>query len=158
MDAQQTLTPQPPRPTFNAALFLGLCFVAVSIIISANIIGNRIPHTLHGNLHGNLHSTAIDNTNNDREFMSEWQAATFLGMHHEDFIQLIEAGELTGTYFSFPVYRYIWGMSREEFVTEFRDDYNMPRQIPEPERTLTYHRVFSRERLTEWMNNRINPT
>ena len=148
-------------PRFSGVLFLGFCVIAIAILIAGNIIANRLPSTLHGNFHGSLHS-ANTHVPEDREFMNEWQAANFLGLWHEDLIQLIDSGELAGTYTTFHVYRQDWsfGIDRYELISSMRDDNGTtaerPIEVREPERLATTQRIFSRDQLTKWMNNRIN--
>ena len=149
--------------SFNTALFLGCCIMALSILISAIVIANNLPNSLHGNLHGNLTGTFIDGGGSFREFMSEWEAARFLGLWHEDLESIIESGELSGTYTIFQVERNIMvGYSREWSTAD--DVFGVAGAVspvvePPPlvwETVIVDHRVFSRERLTEWLLERMN--
>ena len=143
--------------SFNTALFLGCCIMALSILISSIVIANNLPNSLHGNLHGNLTGTFIDGGDSFREFMSEWEAARFLGLWHEDLESIIESGELSGTYTIFQVERNIMVAYSGEWIT----DHRVAHAVVEPrplvwETVIVDHRVFSRERLTEWLLERMN--
>jgi len=161
MEEQQT-----PRRNFNWALFLGCGVVALAIIIAGQSIARQIPHTLHGSMHGSFSGTLMDG-NNSSEFISEWEAATFLRLEHAEFIDLLEAGELSGTYTVFSVERMVWSAIGDFDLIEFvhpdgrRGSIQAGAPMPVQERQMEYemvivdHRVFSRERLTEWLHERI---
>jgi len=140
----------------NWALFLGCCVVAISIFAAGQAIANRLPHTMHGNFSGSLTSHASFDSS-DREFMSDWQAAAFIGMSWEEFESIVESGELSGTYTAFQVERQVW--RRWEDTTEWIiEDPTIPaRPIPMEYDIVTVdHRVFSRERLAEWLLSRMD--
>jgi len=155
---------QIPRRTFNWALFLGCGVVALAIIIAGQSIARQIPHTLHGSMHGSFSGTLMDG-NNSSEFISEWEAATFLRLEHAEFTNLLESGELSGTYTVFSVERMVWSTVGDSELFEFvhpdgrRGSIQavapVPAQQIEYEMVMVDHRVFSRERLTEWLHERI---
>jgi len=145
--------------TFNWAVFLGLCVVAASIFFAANRIANSMPHMLHGNFSGSL----ISHDMSDPDFMSEWQAAGFLRLDHDDFTRLLETGALAGTYTAFETTRLAWvPISVEDFITEVRrGEFQASQATPAPEPhefewITEYQRLFSRERLTAWLHDRMN--
>ena len=149
------------RRGFNLAIFLGCCVLAFSIymlavsIRSAGVrIATSIPHasTVHH------HGIPLQASAPDREFMSEWEAASFLAMDHSEFARIIESGELSGTYAVFQVERELWRPADID-PDEWR---NYSGAVQVPVRVEVYdivigdHRVFSRERLTEWLMSRID--
>ena len=147
-----------PKQTFNIALFLGLCVVAISIFAAAQSLAGRMPFMLHGNFTSQIHgSHTTDFLQN--EFLSQWEAASFLRLDSTEFMSLLETGELTGTYTVFVV-------EREEWVWDRPIDGVNPVDRPVPVRpieermlanTVTVeHRIFSRERLVEWLQERID--
>lgn len=144
---------------FNWSLFLGLCILSISVFTAGNTIANRIPHSLHGNLSGHLSMTDGGNSLHAQEFLTEWEAARFIGMHHEEFVDIIESGELAGTYTVFQLERRVWIRSGSDFfVVDGPAQTALPRDSAlsmEYEIILSEHRVFSRERLSEWMLRRI---
>jgi len=150
---------------FNWALLLGCCAIALSIYIVGNNIANRIPHTMHGSFHGSL----MDGSVNEQEFMSEWQAALFLTIDYETLNRLVEAGELAGTYTIFQEYRVVWHTPAWWYADDGERQLRMEQMeqsgmapmpvVPVPQEAewvLFDTRVFSRERLTEWLLNRMD--
>ena len=145
---------------FNTALFLGCCVVALSIFATGHVIASRLPHSLHGNLHGSFSGTLTDGAGSFREFMSEWEAADFLLMSHEEFERIIQSGELEGTYTTFQTERYV------ARVSEIDDDWPagsiptgpVPTPLPRVEHVaeVVDMRIFSRERLTHWLFERMD--
>jgi hypothetical protein len=112
------------------------------------------------------------------EFMSEWEAATFMRMNHFEFNGLLQSGELDGTYTTFQVARRVWQQPerREHFSTEdgevggvgisvyrpiepFRMHDGRTIQVIPDGATYEFvtedHKIFSREKLVDWLNNRI---
>ena len=143
------------RPGFNLALFLGLCVVALSIFLAGSNIANNIPQSLHGHFSGNFSGSFADSSSN-QEFMSEWLAASFLGLSPDEFAALIDSGELSGTYAVFQVERMIfrpWDGSERAFTSPGIAE--APVRI-EYDTVLMYHRIFSRERLSQWLLERMN--
>jgi len=137
---------------FNWALFIGCCLIALALLDAGIRISNRMPQTMHGNFHGSLTSGHVSES---REFLSEWDAAAFLLMGYDEFNTLLPSGELSGTYATFQVERRVWRLT-EEVVSPSVQDPSMPTPMPvEYDIVIGDHRVFSRERLTEWLNNRI---
>jgi len=143
---------------FNWALFLGLCIVALSIFFAGRIVANQIPQTLHGSFSGSLIGGNAHFDDSSREFMTEWAAASFIGMMQEEFAELVESGELSGTYTAFQVERQVWQRwdSADTWVID-GDVSEVARPIPmEYEIVIVDHRVFSRERLSEWLLGRMD--
>ncbi|MCL2357574.1 MAG: hypothetical protein FWC70_10580 [Defluviitaleaceae bacterium] len=156
---------------FNWALLIGCCIIAVGISHAGALIGRSIPHAMHGNFHGSFSAPANHEPAAPREFMREFEAANFLAMHREDFVALVEAGELAGTYAVFDAERPVWARHGGIIVVpsvadenvEWREHGDMrmgvarlaPEPTPLPEMMIVEHRVFCRERLTEWMHERI---
>jgi hypothetical protein len=159
---EQTNTNDNEKPTqnkslkFNWALFLGCCVIALSIYSAGGRIATRIPHSLHGNLHGNFSGTLTGNNDSFQEFMSEWEAARFLGMSRDEFTNIVATGELSGTYTVFQVERTVWNSSGGFVVTMHGSDGLAAVQPIEQETVIVDHRVFSRERLVEWLLNRMD--
>ncbi|MCL2874477.1 MAG: hypothetical protein FWE29_06075 [Defluviitaleaceae bacterium] len=144
------------RPKFNWALFLGLCIVALAIYSAGVRIAAHMPHSLQGHFSGSL----MAGSNPDREFMSEWEAAAFLSMGHDEFLSILNSGELEGTYTVFQVERMVWGRPFENYdewsVTVNRDEIVEVPQRMDYDIVTADHRIFSRERLTEWLLHRID--
>ena len=148
------------RQNFNWALFLGCAVFALSIFIVGLVIAGKIPNSLHGNLSGSFSGTLIDGGNSSpREFMSEWEAAHFLMIPHDDLMKLIEAGELKGAYTVFQVEREVWSSAEdEEPITQRVDGNTIMTEVPqriEYDTIIVDQLVFSRDRLTEWMLARM---
>jgi len=162
MDEQRTNIEIPESPSifrgFNWGLFLGFCVVAVSIYMAGSLIAGRMPASLHGQLHGNFSWSLVDGGGGlQSEFMSEWQAAHFLMIPHENLERLIEAGELVGIYTVFTVEH----RERRPVVgrSEVMSDGTVLKEVPMPTEydiVLVEQRVFSRERLAEWLLARID--
>ncbi|MCL2279214.1 MAG: hypothetical protein FWC20_07400 [Oscillospiraceae bacterium] len=143
----------------NLALLFGLCVIAISILIVGFFIARRIPQTLHGNFSGML----MDGGVAVREFMTdEWEVASFIGIWEEDLIALIESGELDGTFTVFEVERTVFDFDQWSLEPDQRSlESNEPIQVPTPtinegETTTEYLRVFSRERLKDWLLARMD--
>lgn len=164
------------RNSFNWALLIGCALIALTlnglgsgITSSVHNLANAIHIALQGNFYGSVNHLQAE----PPEFMTQWQAASFLTMRYEEFGELIQSGELSGTYTLFQVNRRIWQSDTPLFIVG-----DMTIQAPgvlpmapvriEDGRTLRViqddakyeivienHRVFSRELLTEWLNNRI---
>ena len=144
----------------NIVLFLGCCVVALGIVIAGFVIAGQIPDVMHGSLHGSFSGTLVDGGGSQREFMSEWEAAGFLLMTIEQFRSLAESGELTGTYAVFQVERYVWEWEVLEFYAERAGVGSDVGAMPVPAQVIAGtviedHRVFSRERLSEWLIARM---
>jgi len=173
-DEQAGIVSVKPAPRFNWALFLGCCVVALSIVSAGHTIANRIPHTLMGSLTGTLASGTGAAVSQD--FLSHWEAPSFLRMEPSDFDDLLESGALEGTYASFQTYRTV--IIRSDINTvpgaptpaprvfyssdaAVLDSWMVERAglgegaLFETETIIYNHRVFSRERLTEWLHNRM---
>jgi len=138
----------------NLALFFGLCVIAISILIVGFFIARRIPQTLHGNFSGML----MDGSVAVREFMTdEWEVAGFIGIWEEDLIALIESGELDGTFTVFEVERTVFDFDFDRWALESDEPIQVPAPtINEGETTTEYLRVFSRERLKDWLLARMD--
>jgi len=168
-EAENTQTPPTP-PNFNWALLLGLCAIAISIFAAGITIANRLPQTFHGHMTGSLTGGSTWHDTSSREFMSEWEAANFLLMGHDEFASILQTGELSGTYTVFQVERREWVWSQDELGRMLHPPAPLPYNVrvvgeqPVPvhpfgmeyEIVLVDHRIFSRERLSEWLINRID--
>ena len=155
----ETSTKNGNDQTFNWALFLGLCIVALSIFITGRIIAINIPNSLHGSLHGNFSGTLMDGSNPSREFMSEWETARFLMMSYEELELIIESGELNGTYAVFQVERNVmqsYDISGQWMTIDGGFTAEIPFRHIEYETIIVDQRIFSRERLVEWLLNRMD--
>jgi len=143
---------------FNWALFLGLCVVALSIFFAGRTIANQAPPVIHGSFSGSVIGNAhFDDTS--REFMTEWQAANFIGMMPEEFDGIIESGELSGTYTIFQVERLAWRHVHSGSTPTVGSGVSEVAAVPTPmeyDIVIADHRVFSRERLAEWLLARID--
>jgi hypothetical protein len=160
MDEQITKIPAKSNKfqNFNFALFLGCCMVALSIFIAGLLIARQLPDSLHGNFHGSFSGTLTDSGSSFREFMSEWEAANFLMMSQAELEVIIESGELRGTYTVFQVERNVLRdpeRSGEWAIGGNFAEIEMPRRV-EFDTILACQRVFSRERLSEWLLGRID--
>lgn len=145
---------------FNWALFIGCCLIALAILSAGMRIASHIPHNLTSHIHG--FSGHVSSTNNDHpDFMNNWQAAMYLSLDFDEFQSLVNSGELSGTYASFEVERRIWVRPADDTLWEVDNDAMTaarPVLVPVPteyEIVNDIHRVFSRERLAEWLNNKI---
>ena len=155
---------QAPRITFNWALLLGLCIIAISIFAAGRSIASHLPQTFHGHMTGSLTGGGTwDST--PREFMSEWEAANFLLMGHDEFNSILRTGELSGTYTIFQVERREWVWAQNEYGRVLHPPTPVPQlgrpveAVPIPmeyEIVIVDHRIFSRERLSEWLMDRID--
>ena len=146
----------PPRG-FNWALLLGCCAIALAIYLSGSRISSRIPHVIHGNFTTPFVQGSFGA--DDREFMSEWDAARFIMVNPDEFHGIIESGELSGTYTVFQVERREWRIPREFIERAGVGVFEFEAAVPvqqEYDIVITDHRVFSRERLTEWLHNRMD--
>lgn len=140
---------------FNWALFIGCALIALGIHSAGVRIATQLPLSMHGNFHGSLHSS-ISEDSAQLEFLSQWEAASFLRMGSEEFDALLNSGELVGTYTVFEVDRraYRWDDPWEWSDAELAGQ-------PVPVRPMAYdiinhnHRIFSREKLSAWLVNRI---
>ena len=140
----------------NMALFYGCCIIALGIVIAGLVIARQIPDVMHGSLHGSFSGTLIDGGGSQREFMNEWEAAGFLSMTIEQFRSLVESGELGGTYAVFQVEQYVWDHEIHEFHAEPAGAAPAPTPMPVIASTVIEdHRVFSREKLTKWLHERM---
>jgi len=157
---------------FNWALLIGCFAIALGIFLAGGRIADRIPHSMHGSFHGNF-STGT-HFSEPREFMSEWEAASFVMMGQAQFNALIQSGELQGTYTVFQVEEQQWHWDDQWHFVEgawSREVQVFPPAIsvdasgwttPMPPRPMEYEmvivdlRVFSRERLTAWLMERID--
>jgi len=170
-----------PLDGFNTALFLGCLVIALGIYFAGWHIANTLAHGIPWFAIGGSSGGSFQNFHTQNEpntFMTEWEAARFLGLEweHDAFDALIESGELSGTYTAFQVERVdwhnwegeYWMWSGDDYVHEMRvrESHWEAQEITAPpvpvlipaERALIIvdHRVFSRERLTEWMMARID--
>jgi hypothetical protein len=142
---------------FSWALLIGCCVIALAILDAGVRISRRIPHTMQGNFHGALHGAG--GFAEVGEFMSDWQAASFLLMEYDTFLQLLQEGEFGGTYTVFRVEQRQW--RRAVFEEHVREAEEAGRPIPvtpvptEYDIVIVDHRIFSRARLTEWLEDRI---
>ena len=158
MDNQEEVKPTKPAQGFNSALFLGCCAIAASILISGFIIAGRIPSSLHGNLHGSFSGTLTDGGSSN-EFLSEWEAAGFLRIGNDELERIVQAGELDGAYAVFQVERRLWREVEFEpqVTTGHRNLTPAPPSVPlEYDIILEDQRVFSRERLAQWLHGRMD--
>ena len=150
-------TPGKSQLSLNGLLILGFCLIALIIHISSLRIAESIPHSIHGHFSGSL--TSGDSFTS--EFMDEWSASLFVGLSDQEFADIIASGELRGTYTTFHVERTVW-LPWEDGEDEGLS--SIIGNIPEPappqhvhyDIVLVEHRVFSRERLTEWLLRRID--
>ena len=150
---EQTTNYKTPAKSFNVALFLGCCTIALSIVITGQAIAQRIPDSLYGNLNGSFSGTLMDSNNgySSREFMSDWEAASFLMLSIDELEYIIESGEFDGMYTILQTERTVAvsydKVINENGIAEERVEYD----------TLPFdHRIFSREKLTEWLLGRID--
>ncbi|MCL2388120.1 MAG: hypothetical protein FWC89_11335 [Defluviitaleaceae bacterium] len=163
---------------FNWALLLGCFAIAFGIFLAGVTIASHIPHQLSVPWHSQSFHNQPPQHVEPQEFMTEWEAAIFLSISHFDFRTLVELGELSGTYAAFEVERRvlwpvvigsnsdmvmydhrIFGFAGEVIHSRLGSEIVPPRIASpheiEHEIVMEYHRVFSREKLTEWLNNRI---
>lgn len=143
---------------FNWALFLGLCIVALSVFFAGQMIAGQIPQTLHGSFSGSLMGGNAHFYDSPREFMTEWEAARFIGMNPEEFTEIVESGELSGTYTAFQVERQVWQRwdSDDTWIVDSGVS-EVARPMPiEYDIVIVDHRMFSRERLAEWLLARMD--
>ena len=141
------------QSNFNWALFWGCCVISLSIFLSIIFAGLMIAGQMPQSLHGHFAGTLVDGGNHPPgEFMSEWSAARFIEMTHEEFTGIIESGELSGTYTVFQVEREVW-LPWDDYMLWDADLATVP---VEYEIVTVDHRVFSRERLVEWLQQRID--
>jgi len=142
--------------SFNFALFLGFCVLSISIFAAGNNIAARMTNSMHGHFSGTLMSG--NNFANEREFLTEWEAAHFIGMNQAEFITIVESGELAGAYTVFQLERTVWNhpaMPEGFYATGELEQQTPPVQI-EVYTAPFEHRVFSRERLSDWLLSRID--
>jgi len=89
------------------------------------------------------------------EYMSEWEAATYLRIDHDDFIKLLNEGKFNGTYVGIPVSKTI---PDEQAYAEMTP---VPSGAPEPAMPVItvdgVRMVFVRSKLDEWMLTQIAP-
>jgi hypothetical protein len=139
---------------FNWALLIGCGIIALSLsnamLTSAAIIGSHIS-SANGAFHGSL----VGSNSEQREFMSDWEAAIFLSIGEGDLIALAESGELNGTFTTFQVERQKW-----HTVEPYRSGDVIVQMIPQEvevtyETVTTDQRVFSRRLLEAWLLSRI---
>jgi len=163
MDERRAELEMPERRSMfkgiNWGLFLGFCVVAISIYLAGTRIAERIPHSLHGNLHGSFSGTLVDGGGGSRsEFMSEWEVASFLRMSHDEFERLVGRGELEGTYTVFTVERTVMRVPTVDGARDVQVHGGIvERPIFIEYETITVdQRVFSRERVYEWLMARID--
>ena len=132
-------------PSFNWAMLIGFCVMTLGIIWAGGRIADRLPH---GFFSPPLQPTPV--IHQDSDFLSEWQVADLLAINVMELWEIIESGELDGTFTTLQIQRAEWG-SRHEYwnsvvsVTRYPTGY-----------TMVDHRIFSRERLLGWFNNRID--
>lgn len=121
------------------------------------MISRSMPDSFHGSLHGSFSRTLTESGDSFREFMSEWEVASFLGLLHEEFESLIETGELRGTYTGFQVERNVWRplQPAPEAQVGSGGVAAAPQRI-ENDTVIVDQRVFSREKLTEWLLGRMD--
>ena len=144
------------RNSFNWALFLGFCIMALSIYVAGHTIAGSIPSTLGGNFSGTLMNSGGGFSSS--EFMSEWEVASFLRISHEDLTRIIESGELDGTYTVFQVESSVMRRNSEEWLVEHRGDTAEARvsESVEYDNVIIDQSIFSRERITEWLHARMD--
>ena len=109
-------------------------------------------------LSGHFSGTLTENNHTFREFMSEWEVAHFLMMSHEELERLIESGELNGIFTVFQVERTVMRRDSEEWIIERSGNPSaIARPIPiEYETIMVDQRIFSRERLINWLHLRMD--
>ena len=140
--------------SLNLALLLGLCAIAISILIVGALIARRIPQQILGNFSGML----VNENVAVHEFMTdEWEVARFIGIWEEDLVALVESGELDGTFTVFEVERTVFDFDFDQWTLESNEPVEIPAPaISEGETTTEYLRVFSRERLKDWLLARMD--
>lgn len=151
-----------PILKFNWPLLIGLTFIAISIFAAGHSIATRMPHTFHGHMSG--HITGGGESSAPRDFMSEWEAASFLSMNHDELLSIMRTGELNGTYTIFQVERREWFWPERGDINHGNPNSVMlaPAPVFPNEVSMEYiiissdHIVFSRERLSEWLLSRID--
>ncbi|MCL1862134.1 MAG: hypothetical protein FWF78_01035 [Defluviitaleaceae bacterium] len=148
---------------FNWSVFLGFCVAAVILSFA---IANAAA-TISSHLSNAAHTIAMQNNHlmhqpatQDNEFMNEWEAARFLTFSFDEFNALLQSGVLYSTYAEFEVERRVFarhdGTMWLPQVMSAEPAVQVAAPVPIEYETITgVHRVFSRERLTEWLNNRI---
>jgi hypothetical protein len=143
---------------FNLSLFLGCGLIALSILIAGLVIARKMPDSLHGNLSGSFSGVLTDGSGSSaREFMSEWEAAAFLTIPYDDFMVIAESGELDGVFAVFEVHRTelrAWHEHVEQAAGGGPSEIELPQRV-EYVTILTKQRVFSREKLAEWVLGRM---
>ena len=139
---------------FNWAILIGCVFIALAIFFAGDRIAWLLPHSLHGNFHGSLTNDA-----QFPEFMSEWQASGFLSMGFDEFDALLQLGEFGGTYTTFRTERRVFRWEDVGQVIHAGTAEALapiPTPLPtEYDIVIDYRRVFSRDLLSAWLNNRI---
>ncbi|MCL2620142.1 MAG: hypothetical protein FWD97_04315 [Defluviitaleaceae bacterium] len=135
-------------PSFNWAILIGFCVMTLGIIWAGGRIADSLPH--------GFFSTPFQPTpiiQQDSDFLSDWQVASLLMIDINQLLEILESGELDGTFTTFQVYR-IWETPYPSW------DYSNRAEAPPPPLVHNYarvdHRIFSRERLLGWLNSRID--
>jgi hypothetical protein len=154
---------------FNWAVLIGSVIISVALFVAISEGARRIAFRLPGAGVCRCEHKQFFQPLPPGEFMLEGHARSFLSMDRQIFNELLQAGELSGTYAVFPqerrrrVYHSTFTLDPDVLVVP--DDMVFGEVLPgaaqESETTFEYqtythyHRVFSREKLTEWLNNRI---
>jgi hypothetical protein len=134
-------------------------FLPISIIISAALILTGLI-TLSNTIQNrpfagtSYFPSSIDvNTEQSSEYMSVWEAASYIRIDYDSFNKLLSEGKLNGTYVEIPVLKTV---PDEQAYAEMTP---VPEGAPAPAMPVTIvhgvERVFVRAKIDEWMLSQI---
>ena len=145
------------QTTTTKITFFGLSLIAFAIAIVGLILALNAPFSSNHNCnpHVNVNCNHVRESHFG-EFMNDFEASLFLRMDEGRFRELLESGELDGT-FHLEVFMAYLPIIPDEIL-----DFDNPNRRPIFEHEFEYEYVeqrryiFSRSRLIHWMENRID--
>jgi hypothetical protein len=166
------------RKKFNWELLVGCVVIAIALAGAGNHVATNITQNMHGRWCNCTGHTVVHSPSQESgEFLTEWEAAMFLSIDHRKFDTLVQAGELSGTYATFQVERQVWqtvDIHDMRYIRRHEDGvFSWSEAVPSGDFAITAvpipvqevqgnyeiiiedHRIFSREKLANWLNSRI---
>ena len=145
---------------FNWALLIGCFLIAGAILIVGNSVAHGVRSISHNVAHIPMHMPHFPHSQEPGEFLRLFEASNFIGIDFDAFHAMLDAGEFSGTYAAFEVERRVYRWEgRDRWVHAdgtFAEWPDIPISPPTEFDIITETlRIFSREKLADWMNERI---
>jgi len=138
------------RLSLSISILIAAVLVLIGLTTLSNTIQNR-PFAGTPYIPSSIEVTTAQSS----EYMSEWEAATYLRIEYDYFIKLHNEGKLNGTFVEIPVLKTILD---EQAYAEMTP---VPEGAPEPAMPVitvtSVQIVFVRTKLDEWMLAQMAP-